>query len=231
MDKSLLFDTGPLISLATNNLLWILRPLRQAFNGKFYITQAAKYELIDHPLATKRFKFEALQVLELIKTGTLEILDSPAIKSDGLQMLDSANRIYTQQKQPIIIVQHAEMQTVAAAVRNQSASIVVDERTTRLLLEAPHVLKTLLGNKMDVKVEINHDALAQFRSLVGKTVPVMRSAELVTIAYELGILDKFLADIKDARRTLLESVLWGVKVHGCSIANREIEQVLKLEKV
>ena len=60
--KSLIFDAGPIISLATNNLLWILEPLKNKFDGKFYLTDAVKRELVDRPLETKKFKFEAIQV-------------------------------------------------------------------------------------------------------------------------------------------------------------------------
>lgn len=231
MENNIVFDTGPLISLATNNLLWALRPLKQAFSGQFYITQATKYELVDHPLSTKRFKFEALQGMELIRGGILEVIDSAAIKNNAMLLLDSANRIYTSQDRNIVIVQLAEMQCLAAASLNRSSAIAIDERTTRLLLEAPHALKKILGNKMNVKVEMSHEKLASFRNLLEKDIAIIRSAELVTLAFELGILDRFVADIPNAKRTLLESVLWGVKLHGCSLSNREIEQILKLEKV
>lgn len=230
-EKTIVFDTGPLISLATNNLLWMLKPLKQAFNGRFCITQGTRYELIDHPLATKRFKFEALQVLELLRNQTLEVIGSSAIKASTLQILDSANHAYTLQGRGIVIVQYAEMECLAAAVQYGASAVVVDERTTRLLLEAPHLLKSILASKMNVKIELDHEKLAAFKGLLGRDIAVLRSAELVTIAFELGILDRFVADIPNAKRTLLESVLWGVKLHGCSIANREIEQILKLEKV
>lgn len=69
--KSIIFDAGPIISLATNNLLWILKPLKKYFNGKFYITDAVKRELVDKPFETKKFKFEAIQVEKLIEEGVI----------------------------------------------------------------------------------------------------------------------------------------------------------------
>ena len=53
--------------------------------------------------------------------------------------------------------------------------------------------------------------------------------ELVTIAYEKGLLDNYLADVKEPRKTLLDSVLWGVKLNGCSVSRREIEQIIRME--
>ncbi len=231
MMKNLLFDTGPLISLTTNNLLWALKQLKQAYQGNFYITKASQYELIGHPLATKRFKFEALQIMEMIQNKTLEVIDSTEIKQVSLQLLDAANHCYSVNKKNMIIVQHAEMQCLAAAALYQADAIAVDERTTRLLLEDPQLLKSILSKKLNVKIDLNQEMLAKFRNILRRDIKVIRSAELVTVAYELGILDRFLADIPEARRALLDGILWGVKLHGCSVSTREIEQILKLEKV
>lgn len=229
--KSIVFDTGPIISLTTNNLLWVLKPLKQAYKGDFYITKASKYELVDHPIATKRFKFEALQIMEMIKNGTLEVIDSFDIKQKSLQLLDYANHVYVSEKKNLVIVQQAEMQSLAAVAINNSDLLVIDERTTRLLLEAPHLLKKILSERLDIKVYINHDALSSFKKALNKDIKIIRSSELVTVAFELGILDSYLADIPDAKRILLDGVLWGVKLHGCSISRLEIDQIIKMEKV
>ena len=53
--------------------------------------------------------------------------------------------------------------------------------------------------------------------------------ELVTVAYELGILDSYITKIPDARKNLLEGVLWGVKLNGCAVSKDEIEQIVNLE--
>ena len=61
--KSIVFDSGPIISFDLNNLLWLLVPLKREFNGKFYITSAVKRELVDKPLEIKKYKFEVRQCL------------------------------------------------------------------------------------------------------------------------------------------------------------------------
>jgi hypothetical protein len=33
------------------------------------------------------------------------------------------------------------------------------------------------------------------------------------------------------KKTLLEGLLWGVKLNGCSVSEREIDEVIKIEKV
>src|SRR3990167_6606878 len=75
MALSLFFDMGPLISLTMSRLIWILPLLKEKFGGSFYITPAVQRELIERPLTTKRFEFEALESLKLIREGTLEVYD------------------------------------------------------------------------------------------------------------------------------------------------------------
>ncbi len=231
MNKNIIFDTGPIISLTTNNLLWILKPLKQIYKGNFYLTKPSKYELVDHPIATKRFKFEAIQVMEIIKNGTLEVIDSVEIHQKALQLLDSANHAYVSSKKNLVIVQHAEMECLSAASTNESDTLVIDERTTRLLIEGPHFLQKILSDRLNIKVDIDHSALSNFKKLLNRDIKIIRSSELVVLAFELGILDNYLADIPNARKVLLESILWGVKLHGCSISRLEIEQIIKMEKV
>lgn len=81
--KSLVFDTGPIISMTMNNLLWLLEPLKSKFNGEFYITESVRRELVDRPLQTKKFKFEALQVLKYISKDVLKVVSSNDIEKKG----------------------------------------------------------------------------------------------------------------------------------------------------
>ena len=60
-------------------------------------------------------------------------------------------------------------------------------------------------------------------------IRAIRSVELVAVAYELGILDSYITKIPDARKNLLESVLWGVKLNGCAVSKDEIGQILRIE--
>ena len=83
--KKLFFDAGPIISLTMNNLLWTLKPLKRQFNGQFCITKSVEQELTINPLHTKKFKFEALQVMELIKSDVLRVVKSKEIEDRTLK--------------------------------------------------------------------------------------------------------------------------------------------------
>ena len=77
-------------------------------------------------------------------------------------------------------------------------------------------------------MEINKNSLKNFQKLT-KNVRMIRSVELVTVAYEKGLLDKYLPHMADSRKELLESVLWGVKLNGSAVTRKEIEQILRME--
>ena len=226
--KSLIFDAGPIISLATNNLLWILEPLKKNFSGKFYITEAVKKELVDRPLEIKKFKFEAIQVERLIENGTLEIIGNNFINQETPSLLDTANEIFRAFNNYMRIVHFAEMSVIAAAKSINADAIVIDEKTTRFLMENPKTLEYILKKTLHTSIDINQNNLKEFRN---KTIGIktIRSVELATIAFEQGILNDYITKIPDAKKNLLESVLWGVKLNGCAVSKSEIDQIVRLE--
>ncbi|MFH1641526.1 MAG: hypothetical protein ABIC04_01370 [Nanoarchaeota archaeon] len=228
--RSMIFDTGPIISLTLNNLTWILEPLKQRFRGNFLITNAIKNELVDKPLKTKRFEFEALQTLRHINKGTLEIIDNDDIEKKTLQLLDLANNSYKAKGNYIQITHIGEMSGVAACLYLKNYTFAIDERTLRLLIEDPHKLKNILEHRLHTKVEINRTNLKRLNEIT-KDIRLIRSVELVTIAFELGLLDDYIPSLPDGKRILLESLLWGVKLDGCSVSKREIKEIMRIEKL
>ena len=230
MTKSIVFDAGPVISLTTNNLLWILEPLKNDFDGLFYIPEAVKDELIDKPLRTKKFKFEALQVLHLVRTGVLEVVEQPKIKQLAHKLLDIANHIFKANGNWVKIVHYAEMEVLATAISLNAETIVIDERTTRLIVESPHKLLKIMSKKLHSKIVVDEKNLNKFSKEVAG-VKILRSVELVVVAYEKKLLNKYLVDGHINRKVLVESLLWGVKLHGCAVSRREIDKILEIDTV
>jgi len=225
--KALIFDAGPIISLTTNNLLWLLPELKQRFGGEFYISKAVQSELVDRPMKTKKFKFEAFQVQHLIDTGVLRVIDSPKVFQKAKELMDVANTCFEARKHPIKVLQQGEMEVLAASKLMNIPTIVVDERVTRMLIEDPDHLKNLLERRLHTKIFVNKDRLHKV-SEETRHCKLIRSIELATIAYELGLLDQYLTDMPHASQQLLESVLWGLKLNGASIHEREIRDILKM---
>ncbi len=221
--KALVFDAGPIISLTMNNLLWILEPLKQRFKGNFYMTETVKAELVDKPLSTKRFEFEALQVMQHIKDGVFEVLPNP---DNTTELLNLANNSFKAKGELIKISHFGEMSSVALALQLKSDALVVDERTTRELIETPNNVRNIMKSKLHTKIFVNNDNMNELKDCI-KNIKVIRSSELVYAAYKLNLLDKYIDGATKAR--LLDSVLWGVKLDGCAISKDEIEQVKSLE--
>lgn len=226
--KVIVFDSGPIISLTINNLLGLLTNLKEKYKGSFYITDAIRKELIERPLETKKFKFEALQVLRSINSGVLEVFNSKELRKKTFHLLDLANKCFKADGNYIQIVHFAEMSGIAAAILNNSEAFVVDERNTRLLIEDPIRLKKILSKKLHTKISVDKKDLDEFRNIT-KGVKLIRSVELVAIAYELGLLNKYLVNVPNPKKTLLEAVLWGVKLNGCSVSEKEIDEIVRME--
>ncbi len=228
--KSIIFDAGPIISLTMNNLLWILEPLKRVSNANFYITELVKKELVDTPLnKTKKFMFEALQVLRYIENKTLEIEENYEIKNQTAKLVDIANNCFKAFGHNINLVHEAEISAIALYLQKKADAFVVDERTARLLIENPKKLHNILRHTLHTNIEENKNNIKEFRKLT-KNVKVIRSAELVTVAYENGLLDKYLTNVPYPEKVLLESVLWGVKLNGCAVSKRELEQIMRIER-
>ena len=226
--KAIVFDTGPVISLTTNNLLWLLKELKKRFEGEFYLSEATKRELVDKPLMTKRFEFEALQVMRYIKKGILKVIDNSKLKAKTIELLDLVNTSFKAKGNFINVCHYAEISGIVSCTYLGSDILVIDERTTRLLIENPLELRNILQSKLHTSVSMDRDKLRTFAEQT-KNIKLIRSVELVTIAYELGLLDQYLADIPDSKKILLDSVLWGVKISGCAVSEDEIDEIIKIE--
>ena len=226
--RTIVFDTGPIISLAMNNLLSVISKLKNSFNGEFYITPAVKKEAIDRPLESKKFKFEAIQVFKELQNGSFKIYPNN-MDQIAEELLKIANNTFKAQGNYIQIVHYAEMEVVAAAITLGANAVVIDERTTRLLIENPILIKERLEKKLHVNVEINKENLNEIKKRLQGMI-VLRSVELVTIAYEKGYLNDYvLKEVKQPRKELLTAVLWGVKLSGCSVSEDEIDNLLRFE--
>ena len=226
--KSIVFDSGPIISLTTNNLLWILEKLKQRFNGEFLITETIKKELVDRPLEIKRFEFEALQVLRCINKGIIRVAEKSQVNKTASELLELANSCFKARGSWIRIVHNGEMEGLATCIESNAEAFVIDERTTRILIENPKRLTNILSYKLHTNIQTNKKNLSKFLDLT-KNIKVIRSFELVAVAYELGLLDGYLPNLPNAKKLLLDSILWGVKINGCSVSRKEIDEVIKIE--
>ncbi len=227
--RSIIFDTGPLITLTLNNLIWLLEPLKKRFEGNFYISESVKRELIDRPLDINRFKFEALCSLRYLRQKTIELYPEQNHKKLTEELLELSNKIFSAHGNYIKVMHIGEIETIALACFLDSEAIVVDERTTIEIIENPRRLKKHLSKKLHTKVSVNKDNLNRLKGIT-KNIRVIRSIELAIAAYETGLLDCYLPDKPYNNEFLLDAVLWGLKLNGCAVSEDEIKEIIKLEK-
>lgn len=225
--RSLIFDTGPIISLTLNHLAWALENLKGQFQGDFFITKAVKEELVDRPLETKRFKFEALHTLRLIRKDLLKVYEED-LTAETQGLLDLANNTFKAKGNFINICHVGEMEVLALALKIQPEAVVIDERTTRELVEDPHKVKAHLEKRLHTNVEVNNTNFDALRKKLSG-IKVIRSIELAIACYEMGLLDRYLPEGEHAKETLLDSILWGMKLNGCAISADDILQIIQEE--
>ena len=222
--KTLVFDSGPVISLTMNNLLWILDPLKHRFQGDFLITPKVKEELVEKPMKTKKYKLEAIQVRQQIEKQVItEIKEKKELTEMTERMLFYANNTFQAWGSYIKIVQEAEIQSLALAKTIGAQAVVVDERNVRMMVEDAETLGTILKKKLHTSIKTDKSNLRKFQQLT-EGIRLIRSLELVMISYQLGLFDMYNTEKKE----LIEALLWGVKLNGCSVSEKEIKNILAI---
>ncbi len=222
-EKRLFFDTGPIITLVMSRLVWILPELKKKYGGKFYITPSVKRELITRPMDIKRFQFEALQALKLIKDGVLEVYED--VPQKEVERLDAlANSSFNIGNRNMDIVQSGEIESVVCALQAGAEAMVMDERTLRLFIENNAEMKALLERRFQKPITVDREKIKQFsKDLSG--IKIIRSVELVGVAYKMGLLDSYVPVQKNGREILVESVLWAAKYNGSAVTEHEVEEI------
>lgn len=231
--RYLVLDTGVIISLASNGLLWLLGPMRKKFKGDFLMPASVRKEIIDLPLQSLRFKLEAMQVLSEVAKGNLK-LNEEDMYDEYNRVFNMCNNIFRARGSYIQIMHPGEIGAIVLAKKVGAEALLIDERTTRVLIEGPLKLKELLQSKLHTKVDVNKENLAQFIAYT-KGMKVLRSTEFCVIAFESGFLDEYALPGEEKyvqgelKAKLLEAVLWGLKMRGCSISDNEVYKYLELE--
>ena len=71
--------------------------------------------------------------------------------------------------------------------------------------------------------------MIKLREKIGN-LKIIRSIELAIAGYKLGWFDGYLTKDKEARKILIEAILWGIKLRGAAISQEEIDKIVRLEK-
>lgn len=225
--KALIFDSGPLISFALNSMLDIIPFLKKKYKGNFYICNAVRKEIIDQPSKSKKFAFEALRIEHLLEKGDLELFDTTSYSQETDIITELANSIFSIRDRSLRILNAGELDVLVLAKNINADAIVVDERTTRLLLENPYRLHKMLEKKFNSNVFINKEKLKEFEKHFS-TLKIIRSVELALVGVDYGFFNDFVRH--QSSYELVWALLWALKLNGCAISEREIKSLVKLYK-
>jgi hypothetical protein len=220
--KYLIFDAGPIISMAMNGLLPILEKLKEVADCEFILTPAVKREVIDKPIKVKKFKLEALKVQSLLNRGVFkmsqEIVNDNDLNKETKRIIKAVNGILRSEKtnEKIMLIHEGEAACLAFANLCKSENlIVIDERTTRMIFESAHNMKQMMEHKLHCDLVSNFDLLND----VGK-FRFVRSAEIVFMAYKKDLIGL------GKGREVMDGLLYALKFRGTTISSKEID-VLK----
>jgi hypothetical protein len=220
MNKALIFDSSAIITLALNDLLYILEPLKKKFGGEFYITDDVKREVIDKPFRERRFMLESLFIKKLLDKGVLTLFSNLSLSKEKDNIMMIANHTFRAGSEDIRILHDGESSCLALynLLDIDKKAIIVDERTTRILCEAPENLRRILESKLHTKIDANQKNYPVF-----KEFKILRSSELGFMAYELGIID-----LPAKKAEAMEALLYALKFKGCTISMNEIDEEIGL---
>ena len=225
-EKDILCDSGSLITLTSACMDRTLYFLHEKFGVRFIIPPSVEYETISRPLygGLNHFAFSAIRIKEALNDNILTKIEGN-VRSEAKRILDLANNVFYVKGNQLNLIQIGEAEMLALASSIDVNNILLDERTTRMLIEAPFKLKEHLETEFSATIMVDSDRMHKFSDAF-KSMNVIRSSEIVIIAYENGFLDHFNSLKKEA----LEAVLYKVKYAGCSIRFDEIRQYIKTVK-
>jgi hypothetical protein len=215
-------DTSSLVTLTDSCLDGILYFFHDHFNVRFIIPPKVEEEGVKRPLSTglKQYAFSALRLQHAMKRRVVITVDAET-KRMTEKILFLANNLFFIKGKAMRLVHHGEAEMIALGNILNLTTLLVDERTTRMLIESPFKIKEHLEQEFKVNIMVHRDNLFEFSNLT-KGMDIIRSSELVILAYENGYFDQY----DTLRVDILEAALHKVKFSGCAIRFDEIKQFI-----
>ena len=220
--ESIVCDSSSLVSMSDSCLLWIISELSEKFKGSFIISKTVEYESINHPLDMKSHTLGAIRLKKLLLQGRLRVVETQNSRKLTSDLLSLGNNVFSIGGRHLKLIHEGETETLALAIDLGLKNILIDERTTRMLIEAPLELKSHMESEFRSNVGVNESALRKFLDMTNG-LNFFRSTELAIVGYEKGLLK----DYGEMERRAVEAALYGLKFAGCGVSFSEIEEFCK----
>lgn len=215
-------DTSSLVSLTDSCFDSILFFLHDKFKCRFIIPPTVEEEGVRRPLSggLKQYALSALKIQYAMKRSIVIKVETDT-KDLTRRVLTLANNLFFIKGKPLRLVHNGEAEMLALAHILSLNTLLIDERTTRMLIEAPFKIKEHLEEEFHVNIMVHRENLLEFSSLT-KGMDIIRSSELVILAYEHGYFDHY----DTLKEEILEAALYKVKFSGCAIRFDEIKSFI-----
>ncbi len=221
--NDIICDSSSIISLTDSCLVNVLYFLSGKFKGKFIIPKGVEEECVRKPMGMKAHAMGAIIINKAIEDRILRLYEGD-VQGEGGEIMQLANNSFFLGDKPLHLVDMGEAQMLAVAAKTGAKTMLMDERTTRMICEEPDALAKHLEAEFHRGVRIDAQALGEFSKLVGKP-NFLRSTELVVVAYEKG----FFRPFGKSEGIALEAALYSLKFSGASTGFEEIgDYVTKL---
>jgi predicted nucleic acid-binding protein len=219
--KVVLCDSSALISLTNSCLIDLLYFFTKNHGVEFVVPQAVEREIIERPLSIsmKAYELSAMRMKKALDDRILNMSRYDTLDR-AKNIMDLANAMFYARAKPIHMVDLGEADMIALAKDTDADVVLMDERTTRMLIESPFSLKDHMEKELGVTVMVNKRSFDDFKESA-EGLKVIRSSELAAIAYGEG----YFSTHFDPRK-MLESTLYSLKYGGCSIGFDEIDEML-----
>ena len=220
--KEVFCDSSSLISLTDACIIDTLYFLHDNYGVRFMAPPSIKMESVSNPLSKeiREYYASARRIEKLIDDKILELTEPE--EEETKKLLDIANNLFFVGWHPLELIHYGETEMIAAAKAHKKNIILVDERTTRMLIESPMLLKEHMEMEFKTNVMIERNNMIKFSNYT-KGIESIRSSEIAILAYEHGYFDKY----GQKKKRMIEAVLYELKYSGCAIHMSEIEDYTK----
>lgn len=215
--QPIICDSSALISLTDSCFVRALYFLKRRFSGKFFIPPSVEEECVGRPRRLMQHAMHALRLRRAINDGIIEVVGSPDRKSTN-EVRFLANNTFFAGGTPIRLLHEGESEVLSLAEELSVNCILMDERTTRMLVESPEALRTLLSRELKREITVDEGNLSSFLRFT-KGFTFFRSSELLLLASEKG----FFSDYGELEQEAVEAALYKLKFAGCAVGFTEIE--------
>ncbi len=219
--NSIVCDSSSLISLAESCQLDALSFLKQHMFGDFIYPRTVRIESMERPMNMREHSLRAFRLMDYEKSGTIKFVEYDVTQKMN-ELMNTANNIFSVYGKPIQLMDPGEAAQVALAMEFGINCILIDERTTRTLIEAPFRHKEHLEREFRKTVNTNDRLLERFNDLT-RDLKIIRSSEIILLSYKYGYFDHY----GENKEKALEGALYGVKLCGCSISFEEIDEIMR----